>query len=249
MRPKISVVTVTYNDKWHLKETLDSLLGQTFTDYESVIIDGGSTDGTIEIIQEYEKKMNGKMRWISEKDDGLYYAINKGIKMAKGEIIGLLYDKYADEKVLQKIADTFEKENCDVVHGDLYYLGEKGEVIRYWHMGEGKIKDGWMAGHPTLYVKREVYEIYGGYNTEYRGGADYEFEVRIFKDEKLKVSYIPEVLVHMFYGGTSSGSLKGYWRSYKEGIIALKKLHVPHPFWISFKRTIIVILQFFRRDF
>ncbi|MCH5266988.1 MAG: glycosyltransferase [Lachnospiraceae bacterium] len=248
MQPKISIVTVTFNDKEHLKLTLDSLLKQTYTDYESIVIDGGSTDGTLELIKEYNQKMNGKMHWISEKDNGIFDAINKGIKMAEGEIIGLLYDKYANKDVLQKIADTFDREHCDVLHGDLYYIGENDKVIRYWHMGEGKIKDGWMAGHPTLYVKKEVYETYGLYNTKYRNSADYEFEVRIFKDEKLKVSYIPEILLYMFYGGTSSGGIKQYLRSFKEGVEILKSLNVAHPVLINFKRVLIVLKQFFQRN-
>lgn len=245
MQPKISIVTITYNDKTHLKMTLDSLISQSYKEYESIVVDGASTDGTVELLKEYEQKMNGRMHWISEKDEGLYFAINKGIQMATGEIIGLLYDQYAHEEVLQKIADTFEKEQCDVVHGDLYYMGEHGEVIRYWHMGQGKIKHGWMAAHPTLYIKKQVYDTYGLYNTNYSGGADYEFEVRIFQDEKLKVSYIPEILIHMFYGGTSSGSFKGYWRSFREGVATLKDLDVPHPIWINIRRTFIVIKQFF----
>lgn len=245
-RPKISIVTVTYNDVEHLRMTLDSLLSQTYTDYESIVVDGASTDGTVELLREYEEKMEGRMRWVSERDGGLYFAINKGIEMAQGEIIGLLYDLYADEKVLQKIADAFQG-GCDAVHGDLYYMGKEGEIIRYWHMGEGRIQDGWMAAHPTLYVRKEVYDTYGLYDTRYRGGADYDFEVRIFKEGKLKVSYIPDVLIHMFYGGTSSGSLKGYWRSFREGVVSLKNHGVPHPYLINVKRVLIVFRQFFQR--
>ncbi|MCI8771637.1 MAG: glycosyltransferase [Lachnospiraceae bacterium] len=246
-KPKISIITVTYNDKVHLKMTLDSLMSQTFTDYESIVVDGASEDGTIELLREYKEKMKGRMRFISEKDDGLYFAVNKGIEMAEGEIVGILFDRYANVEVLQKIVDTFEHTKCDVVHGDLFYLNEQGKAVRYWHMGEGRIQDGWMAGHPTLYVKMEVYKTYGVYNTIYRGGADYEFEVRIFKDGKLKISYIPEVLIYMFYGGTSSGNFKGYRRSFAEGVEALRALEVAHPVWINVKRVFIVIKQFFRR--
>ncbi len=244
---KISIVTVTYNDKEHLRKTLDSLIKQKYKDYESIVVDGASSDGTVELLKEYEKKMDGKMRWVSEKDDGLYYAINKGIGMAKGEVIGLLYDEYANDDVLNKIVSCFEKTKCDVVHGDLVYMDENENIIRYWEMGTGNIKSGWMAAHPTLYVKKEVYDKYGLYNTSYRGGADYEFEVRIFKDNNLRVEYIHNVLIKMFYGGTSTNGLKGYWRSFKEGVIALRSLGVKHPILINMKRVLIVAKQFMSR--
>lgn len=240
----ISIITVSYNDKNHIKRVLDSVMSQNYEDYENIVIDGASTDGTVELLAEYEDKMNGKMRWISESDDGIYYAINKGIKMAKGDIIGLLYDEYANETVLGKIEKAFEETGCDAVHGDLVYMGENNQVVRYWHMGEGNIRDGWMAGHPTLYLKSEVYKKYGLYDTRYRGGADYDFEVRIFKDDELKITYIPEVLIRMFYGGTSTSSLKGYWRSFKEGVMTLKEQGISHPVWINIKRTLIVLKQF-----
>lgn len=240
----ISIITVSYNDKNHLRKVLDSIMSQTYMDYENIVIDGASVDGTVELLKEYESKMNGKMRWVSEKDDGIYYAINKGIKMAKGDIIGMLYDEYANEGVLQKIADAFEKTGCDAIHGDLVYIGNDNQVVRYWHMGQGAIRNGWMAGHPTLYVKRDVYEKYGLYDTRYRGGADYDFEIRIFKNNELKIEYIPEVLVHMFYGGTSTNNFMGYWRSFKEGVVSLKRNKIPHPIWISIKKTFIVLKQF-----
>lgn len=240
----ISIITVSFNDKDHLKRVLDSILSQTYKDYENIVIDGASTDGTIELLKEYETKMNGKMHWISEKDEGIYYAINKGIKMAKGNIIGMLYDEYANESVLQKIANTFKNTGCDVVHGDLFYMDNDNKVVRYWHMGQGTIKDGWMAGHPTLYVKSDVYRTYGLYDTRYKGGADYDFEIRIFKNNELKIVYIPEVLVHMFYGGTSTSNLTGYWRSFREGVVSLKRNNISHPIWISIKKTLIVLKQF-----
>jgi glycosyltransferase len=240
----VSIITVAYNDKQHIQMVMDSILSQTYDDYESIVIDGGSTDGTVDVIKEYEIKMNGKMRWISECDNGIYDAINKGIKMAQGDIIGLLYDRYANENVLKKIAETFQNTGCDVVHGDLEYRDENNKVIRHWHMGEGRIQDGWMAGHPTLYVKAEVYNQYGLYDLRYKGGADYDFEVRIFKDGKLKIEYIPEVLIYMFYGGTSTNSIHGYWRSFKEGVLSLKRCGVSHPILINIKRVIIVLKQF-----
>lgn len=240
----ISIITVSFNDKNHLAKVLNSIMSQTYKDYENIVVDGGSTDGTVELLKEYESRMNGKMRWISEKDDGIYYAINKGIKMARGDIIGMLYDEYADENVLRKIANAFEDTECDAVHGDLVYMGDSKQVVRYWHMGQGDIRDGWMAGHPTLYVKSEVYHKYGLYDTRYKGGADYDFEIRIFKDNKLKITYIPEILVNMFYGGTSTKGLSGYWRSFKEGVVSLKRNKVDHPILISIKKTFIVLKQF-----
>ena len=166
--------------------------------------------------------------------------------MATGDIVGCYWDVYAADNVISRIVKAIKEENTDGAHGDLVYLDE-GRIVRYWKMGQGKIRQGWMPGHPTLYLKREVYEKYGLYKEHYRCSGDYEFMVRCLKDEKVKLSYIPDVLVQMFYGGLSTNSKEAYKRSIKEGIAALKENEVEHPYWITFRRMLTTSKQFFYR--
>lgn len=243
---KISIIVATYNDKEHLKLTLDSILSQDYESYECIVIDGSSGDGTIEILKEYEKLFQLRKHdfvWKSEADKGIYDAINKGIMLAQGDLIGVLYDLYADNHVLSKIVSVIKDEKTDGVHGDLVYRS-KEKIVRYWKMGQGKIVKGWIAGHPTLYLKKEIYQKYGLYNIDYKCSGDYEFQTRIFKDNIVKLSYIPEVLVYMFYGGTSSNGLHAYMVSLKEGNQALKENGYKFNWWITFRRMIKVLLQF-----
>lgn len=245
---KISIIVVTYNDRNHLKLTLDSILSQDYSNFECIVIDGKSSDGTLDILKKYEikfKNQNLIFQWKSEKDAGIYDAINKGIELAQGELIGVLYDLYANPYVLSKIANIVEAEKTDGVHGDLEYRTE-GKMVRYWKMGQGTIYNGWIAGHPTLYLKKEVYQKYGLYNIKYKCAGDYELQARIFKDDAVKLSYISEVLVYMFYGGTSNNGLRAYLISMKEGNQALKENGYKFCWLITIKRTFKVMMQFLK---
>lgn len=245
-RPKISVITTTYNDAANLKIIMQNVIEQDYENLEYIVVDGGSSDDTIELLQEMEKKMNGRFRWISEPDKGIYDAINKGCRLATGDIIGCCFDKYADSHVLSRMVDIMEKEKTDGVHGDLYYM-ENDRIVRKWQQGQGEIRTGWMPGHPTLYLRREVYEKFGYYKTDYKIAGDYEFMVRILYRKQVKLSYLPEVLIYMSYGGTSSSGLKAYLQSLKEGHRALKENHVPFASFTDACRTVRVLLQFVKR--
>ena len=240
---KISIITTTYNDKKNLETIIQHVKKQNYPDIEHSIVDGESKDGTLEVIKKYKEENPEKVFYVSEKDSGIYDAINKGIKMATGDIIGCCFDEYVDDNVLTKIANHIEKDDSDGVHADLCYM-QNGKVIRYWKQGQGRIQDGWLPAHPTLYLKKEIYEKYGLYKTDYRISADYEFMVRILKDNQVKLSYINEVLINMAYGGTSSNGLKAYIESWREGHRALKENNVRHPWIIDFKRVIRVLKQF-----
>lgn len=249
MSKKVSVITTTFQDLGHLKEVVDGIKKQDYDNIEYIIIDGGSKDGTVEFLKELQQEFAGypgrEMKWISEPDHGIYDAINKGIRMATGDIIGFMFDRFASEDVLKRMISVMEEEHSDGVHGDLEYVDEAGKSVRHWVMGNQKtIRDGWMPAHPTLYLRKEVYEKYGLYKTDYRIAADYEFMVRILQDESIKLSYIHDVLVYMFYGGTSSGGLRNYLHSFMESERALRENHVPHAFIICSKRTIRVLIQF-----
>ena len=241
--PKVSIITTTYNDKENLKKIIAQVKKQDYDNIEYVIVDGGSTDGTREVIAEEEAYFGDRLKWISEKDKGIYDAINKGIRLSTGDILGCCFDQYAGPDVISKMVAIMEKEGTDGVHGDLYYM-EGDKVVRYWHQGQGNIRFGWMPGHPTLYLRKSVYDKYGLYKTDYRISADYEFMIRILKDDKVKLSYLPEVLIYMSHGGTSTNSLGAYLAGMKEGHRALRENGVRFAWFTDLCRTLRVLAQF-----
>ena len=241
---KVSLILTTYNCKENLQKTLKSLETQDYSDLEIIIKDGKSTDGTLALIQDFAGK-HDNVKWVSEKDSGIYDAMNQGYQMSTGDIIAYFNDIFVGKDAVSKFVRAIENggNDCMGAHADLVYV-EGDKVIRYWRMGQGKIKQGWMPGHPTLYLKREVYEKYGLYDTSFVSSSDYEFMVRILKDDQLKIAYIPETLIAMFYGGTSSGGIKGYWRNVKEAYYSLKKNNVKYAWLVILKRVWKVSLQF-----
>lgn len=244
---KISIITVTYNSENTLKDTLESVLNQTYQNYEHIIIDGMSKDNTMKIVKEYEEKYNGKLKYISEKDTGLYDAMNKGIKMATGDIIGILNsdDKYANENVLQIIANKFKETNCDGTYANLIFMDEETmtKPKRIWKSAYGKLEDGWHPAHPTLYLKKEVYDKIGLFNLKYRIVADYDFMIRMMKDKTIKLEYIDEYIVYMRVGGASTAGIKGYIKNLKEAHSTLKENKIAHPILIDIKRILKTIKQ------
>ena len=250
-KPLVSVITVAYNSLDDLKKSLPLLKEQDYPYIESIIIDGYSQDGSIDLIKEFadefESSAGGharKCRWISEKDGGIYDAINKGIRMASGDVIGCYWDMYASDHVISDIVDAIMREDTDGAHGDLLYVDDDGGIVRKWKVGQGGIRTGWLPGHPTMYLKRHVYETYGVYDTKYRIASDYEFMVRCLKDGNVHLSYIPEVLIRMPYGGTSNRSMGAYWRSTKESYKALKENGVRPAGWIILLRILRTLKQF-----
>ena len=241
--PKVSVVTTTYNDIENLKRILAEVKKQTYPNIEHIIVDGGSTDGTVDLLKELEEKEPGRISWMSEKDNGIYDAINKGIRMATGDIVGCCFDRYADEGVLMRMVEIMEKEGTDGVHGDLCYM-DGDRIVRKWHQGQGVIRSGWMPGHPTLYLKKEVYDKFGLYRTDYRISGDYEFMVRILYRKEVTLSYLPEILIYMSHGGTSTNSLGAYVESMMEGHRALVENHVPFAWITDLCRVVRVLSQF-----
>lgn len=250
---KISIITVTYNSSKTLKDTLESVLNQTYKNYEHIIVDGLSKDNTMEILKEYETKYEGKLKYISEKDTGLYDAMNKGIKIATGDIIGILNsdDIYANEDVLQKIVDKFNQSKCDGTYGDLMFMDEEtmSKPQRIWKSPKGKLKNGWHPAHPTLYLKKEVYDKIGVFNLKYRIAADYDFMIRVMQDEKVKLEYIDDYIVYMRVGGTSTAGIKGYLKNLNEANLVLKDNNVKHPYIVNIKRIIKTINQMLKSKF
>lgn len=225
---KISIITITFNSAKSLQRALDSVQHQTYKDIEHIIVDGASTDGTRALIETYAKK-HPYVRYISEPDEGIYNAINKGISMATGDVIGFLHsdDVFASPEVIAQIAAAFEHTQADVVYGDLQYChGDK--VIRHWKSNTFdpcSLKYGWMPPHPTVYVRREVYEQVGKYDEWFRISADYDMMIRIFQ-AGYRTHYIPSVLVCMETGGASNKNTKARLSKTQEDYIVLKKNNV-----------------------
>lgn len=243
---KVSIITTTYNDAENLAAIMEEILKQDYKNIEYIVVDGKSTDNTLEVLKSYQPRFKGKLRYISEKDKGIYDALNKGISMATGDLVGCCFDKFADSHVISDMVSVVEREGTDGVHGDLYYMdGEK--IVRYWKQGQGDIRRGWMPGHPTLYLKKKVYNQYGLYKNDYRISADYEYMIRILKDNQVKLSYLNRVLIYMSHGGTSTNSLSSYIEGLKEGHRALKENHIKFAWYIDIVRTLRVLLQFVNR--
>lgn len=247
---KVSLLVTTYNDQDNLEITLTSIESQDYQKIEVVIVDGQSKDKTPELIKKFAGAHQDEadfisVKWISEPDKGLYDAMNKAFGLSTGDIIAVCNDKLCRKDAVSKLVRAIEQggSGCIGAHADLVYM-EGERIVRSWHMGEGNLQQGWMPGHPTLFLKREIYERYGIYDTRYRCAADYEFMVRFLKDEDNRLAYVPEVLVAMFYGGTSNAGLSNYLISFKEGYQALRKNKVKFPFWITVKRTLRVLKQF-----
>ena len=248
---KVSLLVTTYNVREHLPITLAGIESQDYADIEAVIVDGASTDGTTDVIRAFAGRHAGteggniSVRWISEPDQGLYDAMNKAYAMCTGDIVAVCNDRLCRADAVTRLVRAIEQggEGCVGAHADLVYVdGER--IVRTWRMGEGKLAQGWMPGHPALFLKRAVYERYGLYDTGYTCAADYEFMVRFLKDENNRLVYVPEVLIAMFYGGTSNAGLRNYLVSFQEGYRALQKNGVRHPLIITVKRTFRVLGQF-----
>jgi glycosyltransferase len=237
---KISIITVTYNSAQTLEQTIQSVLSQTHPDVEYIIIDGKSTDDTLPIIEKHRDKIS---HFISEKDDGLYHAINKGINLATGDIVGILHadDFYIDQNVLTKVAETFQASAADAVYADLYYVDKNNtnKIIRTWKSGSfspNKFLWGWMPPHPAFFVKKNCYARYGVFNTTLRSAADYEIMLRLLYKHKIKAAYLPEFIVKMRVGGQSNASLNNRVKANNEDRMAWKLNEVkPYFFTLTIK--------------
>lgn len=223
---KISIITAVRNSRATLADTLDSALAQDHPDKELIVVDGASTDGTLDVIRRYAGQL---ARVISEPDHGIYDALNKGLHLATGEVVGFLHadDRYADNRVLSRIAAAFTDPTVEAIYGDLVYVSQTdtGRVIRHWRAGEyqpARLHWGWMPPHPTLYLRRALYERHGGFDLRYRIAADYDLMLRLLSRIKGRVVYLPEVLVRMRLGGASNRSLRQILRKSWEDYQALR---------------------------
>jgi glycosyltransferase len=245
---KITLITVTYNSEKYLSDCIESVQRQTYKNIEHIIIDGKSTDGTVDVIKKYESKIAS---WISETDRGMYDAINKGIKLATGDVIGILNsdDMLHGDDVLATIAKTFEEQKVDSVYGDLEYVDKEftDRVFRVWKgkkYNRNLFKMGWMPGHPTFYIKRSALEKHGLYENHYYTAADYEFMARYLYKYKISSFYMPKMIVKMRMGGASNKNINQRLRANRRDYLAMKQNSIPLPFMVSILKPLIKVHQF-----
>ena len=222
---KISIITASYNSELTINNTVESLASQTHEDIEYILIDGASADNTVEIVKRYKNIS----LIVSEPDNGIYDAMNKGIKLATGDIVGTLNadDFYIDNSVLSEIAKIFEDDSIDACFADLVYVNQfdTSKVVRYWKSRPYKVglfKQGWMPAHPTFFARKRVYEKYGIFDLNYKIAADFELLFRFVEQSKIKTYYLPKVLVKMRLGGTTNKNLKNIHAQNNEMIRVLR---------------------------
>lgn len=248
---KVSIITVVYNAAETVRDCLESVLGQTYPHLEYVVIDGGSTDGTADIVRSYGAKI---AQFVSEPDQGIYDAMNKGIALATGDIIGLLNadDLYRHADVIAHVVDRLNQTGSDAVYSDMVYVDrvDTSRVVRYWRGGLYPANGflwGWMPAHPTLFLRRSVYEQYGLFTTALRSAADYELMVRVIHKHRIKLSYLNELTVMMRAGGISNQSLAHRLRANREDAEAWRLNELKPYFFTLWLKPLRKLGQFLRK--
>lgn len=232
---KISIITVCFNAEKTIRQTIESVLAQSYSNIEYIVVDGASKDGTVAILKEFE----GKIKYISEPDKGIYDAMNKGVKMATGDVIGTIGsdDFFNGNDVIEAVNKHFETQKTDAIYGDIQFVnpGKEDVIVRKW-VSSAYDKNawlfGWMPPHPCFYIKRVAFETYGYFETHFKCAGDYEFMLRMLYKNNLSASYLNKTLVTMRNGGTSTASLKHRYVANMEDRAAWK-LNGLKPRWYT----------------
>lgn len=245
--PKISIITVVYNAQNTIERSINSVLGQNFKNIEYIIVDGGSTDGTREIIENYREKIDG---FISEPDKGIYDAMNKGIALATGDVIGTINadDYFADNDVLYNIAKVFAEQDTAILYGNLDYIDLNDKIVRKWRSGKyskGMFNWGWMPPHPTFYCKKSLFEKLGVYKLDYGSAGDYELMLRFIHLNDINAYYLNMVLIKMVVGGVSNKSLSNRVQAMRFDLKAMRNNNIFLPMVTILFKPLRKIAQFF----
>ena len=247
---KVSIITVCFNSKKTIKDTIESVVSQKYDNIEYIIVDGGSVDGTLDILKKYRDQIH---KYISDPDDGIYEAMNKGIKLSTGDIIAILNsdDMYPDQTIAGQMVEFVQSNGLDAAYGDLVYIDHNNtdHVTRFWRAGEykkGAFCYGWVLPHPTFFCRKEIFEKYGYFNEKFQIAADFELMLRFIEKHQIKVGYLPKVIVKMRVGGKANilrGMIRGNWEIIKS--FRLNDLRLSP--WFFIVKPITKISQLFRR--
>jgi glycosyltransferase involved in cell wall biosynthesis len=247
---KISIITVCYNSAETITDTIASVASQQYSNREHIIVDGASRDGTMEIV----KHAPSVARYVSEPDRGIYDAMNKGLKLATGDVIGLLNadDFYADDTILSQVAEVFKDPDVQACYADLVYVDQRNtsRVIRYWKSRDfkpGLFKRGWMPAHPTFFVRKSVYEQLGGFDLSFPRQADFELTMRFLEVNRIKSAYVPKVWIRMRVGGASNNSIRGVIKGNLEAYRACRLHQLDVGPWFIPRKILSRLPQFFNR--
>ena len=248
---KVSIVTTSYNSVATIKDTMESVLSQTYRNIEYIVKDGGSTDGTLELVKEYEPKFNGRMKWISEEDKGIYDGMNQGIAMATGDVIGIINsdDFFTSNDIIENVVNVMQGEKVDAVYGDIHFVRDSDlhKTIRYYSSKRFRpfwLRFGFMPAHPSFYVRNDIYKKAGLYKTDYQIAADFEIMVRLFLKYRISYRYINRDFVTMRAGGASTKSIHNRMIGLLEDVRACREngIHTNRLFVAS--KYLYKILQF-----
>jgi glycosyltransferase involved in cell wall biosynthesis len=246
---QFSIITATYNCESSIANCINSVFSQTYSKIEHILIDGNSTDNTLKTISLVPNRIS---KIISEPDRGIYDAINKGIAISTGDIIGLLHsdDEFASCRIIGEVAKKFQETDADIIYGDLEYVKKKdrNSIVRYWRgkpFNRSLINKGWMPAHPTLFVRSEVLKKYGLYNTKFQISSDYEFMIRLMKSDDLKLEYLPIVMIKMSLGGVSNRNIRTIILKSLEDYSIMKMYKLPMPLIILLRKNLSKLNQFF----
>ena len=248
---QFSIITASFNSSKTISGCLTSIFNQTYPDIEYIIIDGGSTDNSIEKINSVPNRVT---KLISEPDNGIFDAMNKGIKNSNGDIIGLLHsdDELASDTIIEEVNNKFLQTSADIVYGDLNYVSHRDTniIVRHWKSNpfdRSLIKKGWMPAHPAMFVRRDIFMKYGLYDLQYKVSSDYDLIMRFMQIKEIKFEYLPIVITKMRMGGNSNASLKNMFIKSLEDYRIIRKNGLQYPFFILLRKNISKLTQFFTK--
>ncbi len=245
---KVSIITVTFNSAQFLEQCIQSIIAQDYQDIEYIVIDGGSTDNTLDILLKYNFFIT---KWLSEKDEGMYHAINKGIQLSSGDVIGTLHsdDLYASNDVVSKIVASFKLNNVKAIYGDIEYISrnDTNKVVRQWKgksFNRFNFNFGWMPAHPSFYIFKSVLQLGGDYDSFFSSSADYELMIRYLYNYNISTCYLPLLMVKMRIGGISNKNIQNRIRANRFDYLAMKKNYIYFPWLVAILKPLRKILQF-----
>ena len=246
---KFTIITVCYNSEKYIEHAIKSVLGQTYRDIEYIIIDGNSTDHTLEIVNRYSHSIS---KIISEPDNGIYDAMNKGVEQANGDVIGFLNsdDIYINNQVIEEVNNLFIKKKISSIYADLFYVNRANtnKIVRKWSTGRyvvGSFKKGWHPAHPTFFVKKNIYKQYGGFNLVLKLAADFELMLRFLEKHQISNFYLNKALIKMRLGGATSKSLRNLIHQNKECVQAFRLNDIKPPLFYPILRILPKLKQYF----